>query len=267
MDAGSGRAVPKAPSPYPDLEGKVAVVTGGSGGIGAATCRMLAAHGMRVVVTGRDQARIDAVVAGIVADGDQAIGVAADARDEAALAALRDVAEAELGPVHVLAAFAGCDGVPRPVAETPEAEWRATIDANLTTTFLATRTFVGGMIDRGAGSIVLMSSATARTVRPGVVSPAYAAAKGAAIVLSRHLAEEVGPAGVRVNCIAPSVVLTETERAKRTPAQIDELAASIPVRRLGVPDDVASATLFLASAQSSWITGVTLDVAGGRVMV
>jgi 3-oxoacyl-[acyl-carrier protein] reductase len=254
-------------SAYPELQGKVALVTGGSRGIGETTCRTLAANGMSVVVNGRDRAAIDRVVEAIRGDGGRAMGFVADTQDAAQLAAMREATEAELGPVHVLAVFAGGDLPPRPVAETSEADWRATIDGNLTATFLTVNAFLGGMVDRGAGSIVLMSSATARVVRPGVVSPAYAAAKGAAIVLARHIAEEVGPSGVRVNCVSPSLVLTETERAKRTQAEIDAVAATVPLRRLGVPEDIASATLFLASDSASWMTGVTLDVAGGRVMV
>jgi 3-oxoacyl-[acyl-carrier protein] reductase len=254
-------------SPYPELRDKVAVVTGGSRGIGAATCRLLAANGMRVVVHGRDRAAIDEVVRGIESDGGRAIGVAADARDAAQVAALRRTAEDELGPVEVLAAFAGGDLVPRPVVDTSVEDWQATIDNNLTATFLAAKEFVGPMIARRSGSIVLMASATARIARPGVVTPAYAAAKGAVMVLTRHLAAEVGPHGVRVNCVSPSVVLTDTERAKRTPEEIEQLVATVPLRRLGTPDDVASATLFLASDGASWMTGLTVDVAGGRVML
>jgi 3-oxoacyl-[acyl-carrier protein] reductase len=251
---------------YSELRDKVALVTGGSRGIGAATCRVLAANGMRVVVHGRDPAAIDEVVTGIRSDGGQAIGVSADARDPAQVAALRRKAEAEFGPVEVLAAFAGGDLTPRPVAETAVEDWQATIDNNLTATFLAAKEFVGPMVQRRSGSIVLMASATARIARPGAVSPAYAAAKGGVMAFTRHLAAEVGPHGVRVNCVSPSLVLTETERAKRTAVEIEELAATVPLRRLGTPGDVASATLFLASDASSWVTGLTFDVAGGRVM-
>jgi 3-oxoacyl-[acyl-carrier protein] reductase len=256
-----------APRPYSELRDKVAVVTGGSRGIGAATCRVLAANGMRVVVHGRDPAAIDDVVRSIQSDGGQAMGVSADARDPGQVAALRRKAEEAFGPVEVLAAFAGGDLTPRSVAETAVEDWQATVDNNLTATFLAAKEFVGPMVHRRSGSIVLMASATARIPRPGVVTAAYAAAKGGVMVLTRHLAAEVGPHGVRVNCVSPSVVLTETERAKRTPEEIEQLAATVPLRRLGVPEDVASATLFLASDAASWMTGLTLDVAGGRVML
>jgi 3-oxoacyl-[acyl-carrier protein] reductase len=133
---------------YPDLTGKVAVVTGGSGGIGAATCRLLAANGMRVAVNGRDKARIGTVVDEIRSEGGQAI-----AADVTAIERMRGRVEQELGPVEVLAAFAGSGGPPpRPTAQITEDEWRSAIDRNLTSTFLTLKSFLPGMIERGRGS-------------------------------------------------------------------------------------------------------------------
>jgi 3-oxoacyl-[acyl-carrier protein] reductase len=138
---------------YPDLTGKVAVVTGGSGGIGAATCRLLAANGMRVAVNGRDKARIGTVVDEIGSEGGQAIAIAADVTDFAAIERMRGRVEQELGPVEVLAAFAGSGGPPpRPTAQITEDEWRSAIDGNLTSTFLTLKSFLPGMIERGRGS-------------------------------------------------------------------------------------------------------------------
>ena len=250
---------------YPDLAGKVAVVSGGSRGIGAATCRLLAQNGAKVTVNGRDEAAIDSVVQEIQGSGGEAIGVAADLTDLAAVERMRRRIEEELGPVDVLAAFAGGQGYPTPTEQMAEEQWRSVMDSDLTATFLTVRSFLPGMIERGGGSIVTMASSAARL--PSQASAAYAAAKAGVVMFSKHVASEVGQHGVRVNCLAPSSVLTE--RVKRLmPEETQRQVASMhPLGRMGTPEDVALATLFLASESSSWITGVTLDVAGGRIIV
>ena len=250
---------------YADLANKVAVVTGGSRGIGAATCRLLAQNGVKVAVNGRDKTAISSVVEEIRGSGGVAIGVAADVTGFAAVELMRRRVEEELGPVDVLAAFAGGQGHPTPTEQMAEEQWRSVIDSDLTATFLTVRSFLPGMIERGRGSIVTMASSAGRL--PSQASAAYAAAKAGVVMFSRHVANEVGRHGVRVNCLAPSSVLTE--RMKRLmPEETQKRVATMhPLGRMGTPEDVALATLFLASDSSSWITGVTLDVAGGLIMV
>ncbi len=250
---------------YADLANKVAVVTGGSRGIGAATCRLLAENGAKVTVGGRDEAAINSVIQEIRGGGGEAIGVAADLTDFAAVERMRRRIEEELGPAEVLAAFAGGQGYPTPTEQMAEEQWRSVIDSDLTATFLTVRTFLPGMIERGRGSIVTMASSAGRL--PSQASAAYAAAKAGVVMFSRHLANEVGQHGVRVNCLAPSSVLTERVKRLMPEETQRQVAATHPLRRMGTPEDVALATLFLASESSSWITGVTLDVAGGRTMV
>src|SRR5215218_5928423 len=149
-------------STYPDLAGKVAVVTGGSGGIGAATCQLLAVNGVKVAVNGRDEAKISAVVDAIQSAGGEATGVAADCTDLAAVERMREQTEAELGPVGIVAAFAGGGRArPGPLAQTTEEEWHSTVDANLTATFLTLKSFLPPMIERGGGSVVTMASSAA----------------------------------------------------------------------------------------------------------
>ena len=253
-------------STYPDLAGKVAVVTGGLGGIGAATCRLLAANGAKVAVNGRDEVRIGAVVDEIRSEGGQAIGVGADVTDGAAIERMRGRVEEELGPVDVLAAFAAGGGPPPgPTARITEEEWRSAIDGNLTSAFLTLKSFLPGMIERGRGSIVTMASSAARVPTPAPT--AYTAAKAGVVMLSRQVAREVGEHGVRVNCLAPDSILTERIRRYMPRDQQEQWAAAFPLKRMGTPEDVALATLFLASDASSWITGVTLDVAGGKIML
>jgi 3-oxoacyl-[acyl-carrier protein] reductase len=138
---------------YPDLAGKVAVVTGGSGGIGAATCRLLAANGARVAVHCREEAKIDAVVDEIVFDGGRAIGVTAEVADFADIERMRLRVEEDLGPVEVLAAFAASGGpLPGPTVEITEEGWRSAVDGNLTSAFLTLKSFLPGMIERGEGT-------------------------------------------------------------------------------------------------------------------
>jgi 3-oxoacyl-[acyl-carrier protein] reductase len=255
---------PDAYPHYPDLAGKVALVTGGSRGIGAATGKLLARSGARVAVNGRDEAAIEAVVREIREAGGEALACPADCTDAKALDSMRRRIEETWGPVEILAAFAGA-GAPTPTEQLTEESWRATLDTNLTATFLTIKTVLPGMIEKRRGAVVTMSSSAGR--QPSLASVAYAAAKAGVVMLTRHLANELGKHNVRVNCLAPGAILTERNRARIPEATQRELAASIPLGRIGTPDDVALATLYLASDASSWVTGVTLDVSGGRTIV
>jgi 3-oxoacyl-[acyl-carrier protein] reductase len=247
---------------YPDLQGKVALVTGGSGGIGRETAKVFAEQGMRVAVNGRDPAAIDSAVKHV---GDAAIGVAADGTDFAAVEAMREEVERRLGRVDVLAIFAGGGtGMPRPIDQMSEDDWHATVHANLTSTFLVLKSFLPGMRERASGSIITMSSLAART--PTGASAAYTVAKAGVVALTRQLAHELGPVGIRVNGVSPSTIMTERLEGRMPPEFKERMLAEHPLGRLGTPLDVANVTAFLASDASSWITGLTIDVAGGKWM-
>lgn len=249
---------------YPDLAGKVVVITGGSRGIGAETAHAFARQGAAVAVLGRDEAALAAVSGELRAAGADALGLAADCTDAAALARAADRIEDGLGPVDVLAAFAGGDGYPVPTVRETEEHWRAVLDTDLTATFLTVRAFLPGLLERGSGSVITMASTAGRL--PSGSSAAYAAAKAGVLMFTRHLALEVAGAGVRVNALAPGAV--RTERTAAMPPEVRAaVAAAHPLGRLGEPADIAAAALFLASTASSWITGQTLDVSGGRVIV
>jgi 3-oxoacyl-[acyl-carrier protein] reductase len=250
---------------YPDLAGRVAVVTGGSRGIGAATARALAANGVAVAVIARDEQALTAVAEDIRAHGGRAIAVRADCTIEDDLTRAAAAVTEECGPAEILVAFAGGSGMPVPTTGESAAHWREVLESDLTSTFLTTKAFLPAMIERHHGSIVTMSSAAAR--QPAQSNAAYAAAKAGVIAYTRHIARELGPEGVRVNCLAPSSVENEKMRTWTTEEQRRQLGASFPLQRIGQPEDVAQATLFLASDASSWITGVTLDIAGGKIMV
>ena len=248
------------------LEERVALVTGSSRGIGAAIAGVLAEHGAKVAVHGRDQAALAAVRAAISNAGGRAMEVTGDVTKRADLEAMREKIERELGPVEILVANAGGNPVPpTPVDEMSEETWRATLDMNLTATFLTLRTFLPGMKARQKGNIVTISSAAARRAHPQ--SPiAYAAAKAGIELFTQDVAVQMGRYGIRANCVAPETILTDTNR-QRIPDELKaKMAAEHPVARLGTPEDVARAVLFLVSPDSSWITGVVLDVAGGAVM-
>ena len=188
----------KVPS-YPDLAGRVAVVTAGSGGIGAAACRLLAAHSAKAVLNGRDLAKINDVVDKIQANCGTAAGVAADCTDP--VQRLRQRTEEEFGPADVLAAFAGGGQArPGPVTEVSEQDWQSTKDGSLTATFLALKSPLPDMMQRGQGAILTVASSAARLSGLGAPAP-YVAAKAGVIALTRQAAAEAGRQGVRAYCL------------------------------------------------------------------
>jgi 3-oxoacyl-[acyl-carrier protein] reductase len=251
---------------YPDLAGKVAVVTGGSKGIGAATCRALAANGVRVAVVARDRAGIEAVLPSLREAGADAIGISADVVRFDEIERMRRQVEAELGPADILIPFAGGFGRHTPIQDITEEEWRFVIESNLTSTFLTCKAFLPGMIERRRGAIVTMATNGARVLDIPLTA-SYAAAKAGIMVFTRHVAREVGPHGVRANCVAPATTMSERTERILSPERVEELAQLAPLGRIGLPEDTALATLFLVSESASWITGITLDVAGGRIML
>ncbi|MGW2769158.1 SDR family NAD(P)-dependent oxidoreductase [Streptomyces sp. NPDC001275] len=249
------------------LQNRVALVTGSSRGIGAGIAELFAAEGARVVLHGRDADALESVRAKIAAAGGAVLALTADLTRFDEIEALRTRTEAEFGPVDVLVTNAGGNPVrPGPIEEISEEGWHASIDANLTSTFLTVKSFLPGMKERGYGSIVTLSSAAAR--RPTPQSPfAYAAAKAGVELLTKCLAAQAGPHGIRVNCVAPETIMTERNELQ-IPAEIQRaLVQSHPIRRLGTLEDVAQAALFLAADSASWISGVVIDVAGGSVLV
>jgi 3-oxoacyl-[acyl-carrier protein] reductase len=264
---GGSQSPPKREPPiYPDLAGKVAFVTGGSKGIGAAVCRMFAANGTGVAVVAREQSPIEEIVADLHDRGAAAVGISADVTNAESVGRACMEAEEALGPADVVVPYAGGFSSSTPIWEIPESEWRDVLDLNLTATFTTMRAFLPGMIERRRGSIVVMSSVVARNIDRSLTA-SYAAAKAGALMLVRHAAVELGPFGIRVNAIAPGTVRSERTDRMMSDHDREQTARLSPLGRMGHADDCAAATLFLASDAANWITGAALDVSGGRAML
>jgi 3-oxoacyl-[acyl-carrier protein] reductase len=249
-----------------ELLGRVAWVTGSSRGIGAAIARALAAAGAKVAVHGRDRGAAEAVAREISGTA-EAMVVLGDVTRGADVDRMRDEIEARLGPLDIVVANAGGNLAPPAPLEAISVEgFRTTVELNLTATFLTLRAVLPGMKARKRGVIVTVSSAAGR--RASAYSPiAYAAAKAGIELLTQDVAAQAGPSGIRAICIAPETILTENNQ-QRIPADVQtRLIGEHPIRRLGTPDDVARAVCFFVSDQAGWITGITVDVAGGATMV
>lgn len=194
------------------------------------------------------------------------MSVVADVRKFAEIEAMRRRIEDELGPIAILVANAGGSfTMPGPLEDTSEEGWQAPVGGNLTATFLTVKSFLPGMKEQNAGNIITVSSSAGRRPHPWSPFP-YAAAKAGIEILTQDLAAQAGPFGIRVNCIAPETILTESNEQRIPDAQRSALIEQHPIRRPGTPEDVAR-RLFLASDDAGWITGVVLDVAGGATMI
>ena len=248
------------------LTGKVALVTGSSRGIGAAVATHFAQAGARVVLHGRDEAALDRLRVGIVDAGGEAIAVTGDITVAADLDRMRERILAAYGRVDVLVANAGSTSSrPAPIEDITEESWRADVDRTLTGTFLTVKCFLPHMKERRTGNIITVSSAAGRKPSDRTIV-AYAAAKAGVQLFTQDLAAQAGPFGIRANCLAPETILTDTNKGWIPEDVQRSLAEAHPLRRLGTPEDVARAALFLASDESSWITCVIVDIAGGAVL-
>jgi 3-oxoacyl-[acyl-carrier protein] reductase len=249
-----------------ELADRHALVTGASRGIGRVIATHLASHGARVTVHGRDTEALAAVRAEIEADGGACRVVTGDLTDPGQIADAVREAEEGFGGVDVLVANAGgSPSAPLPVEEMRDEDFVAAVELNLVATYRLMAAVLPGMKERGRGSIVTISSAAAR--RPSAHSPiAYAAAKAGVELLTKDVALQAGPHGVRANCVAPETIITERTDQQIPQEMQRQLIGQHPIRRLGTPLDVAEAVLYLAGDRAGWVSGVVLDVAGGSVI-
>jgi 3-oxoacyl-[acyl-carrier protein] reductase len=242
------------------LDGKTALVTGASGGIGAAIARALHGQGAVVALSGTRREALEALAGEL---GERAHVCPADLRDPAAPDALMAAAEAAAGPVGILVNNAGFtrDGL---ALRMKDEDWQAVLEVDLTAPFRLARAALKGMLRRREGRIIGIGSIVGAIGNPGQAN--YAAAKAGLVGMTKALAQEVASRGVTVNMVAPGFIATPMTEAL-SEAQKAKLNEQIPLGRMGAPEDVAAAVVYLASAEAGWVTGATLHVNGGMAML
>jgi NAD(P)-dependent dehydrogenase (short-subunit alcohol dehydrogenase family) len=244
------------------LAGKVAVVTGGGSGIGRAAALRFAAEGAAVLVADLAGASAETVAAEATAAGGRAAAAAVDVTDQRQVAAMADRAAGAFGGVDVLLAAAGVLAF-GDVVQTEPAVWERVLAVNLTGLYLCARAVIPLMVARGGGSIVTISSSTgAHDAAPGTA--AYIASKGGVAMLTKAMAVDHAPAGVRVNAIAPGPTATPMLEAVMSAEELRAFGQAMPIGRLAAPDELAAAALFLASDEASYVTGAVVAVDGGQ---
>ncbi len=239
---------------------KVCMVTGAARGIGEAIARKFHGAGWRLALCDLNGEAVQKLAGSLDPSGGRALGLKLDVTSEAEVQAAVDAAVAKLGRLDALV---NCAGILKhgPIEQMSLEAFESVLKVNLTGTFLCCRAVVPVMKKQGKGKIVNMASLGGRTGRPGV-GVNYAASKAGVIALTQTLAREAGPAGIYVNAIAPGPILTELTK-QVGPEVFAKWNVGRAVTKDGMPEDVADAVLFLASDQSDWITGVTLDINGG----
>jgi 3-oxoacyl-[acyl-carrier protein] reductase len=242
------------------LDGKVALVTGASGGIGAAIARALHAQGAVVVLSGTRRDALDTLAAEL---GDRTHVCPADLRDSTATDPLIGAAESAAGPLHILVNNAGMTRDTLALRMRDE-DWQTVLDIDLSAPFRLARAALRGMLRRRAGRIINISSIVGATGNAGQAN--YAAAKAGLVGMSKALALEVASRGITVNVVAPGFIVTPMTDAL-SDTQRTTLADRIPLGRLGQPSDIGAAVTYLASDEAGWVTGATLHVNGGMAML
>jgi len=248
------------------LAGKVAIVTGGNRGIGAATSRVFAREGAALVIAARDVGSSRAMVDEIVGGGGRALAVPCDVEQGADVTAMVEQAIATFGGVDILVNNAGMDAGAL-LLETSEAHWDRVVGVNLKGHFLCSVAVVPSMIERGGGAIVNTSSVLALATLPAC--GAYTASKAAILGLTRSMALEWGPLGIRVNCILPGSTDTDMMwiglRPDEIPDERRRVEAATPLGRVADPEEIAEATLWFCSSRASFATGSFLWLDGGQL--
>ena len=248
------------------LNGEVALVTGASSGIGAATAKLMASNGARVAINfhqnkkGAETTRDE-----IVAVGGTAIVVQADVKQATEVDSLVKRTQDELGPIDILVNNAGSLIERLRILELTEERWDEVIDLNLKSAFLCCRAVAASMMERKSGAIINVSSIAGRT-GGALGSIHYSTAKGGIITFTKGLAKELAPFGVRVNAVSPGVIDTHYHEQFSTPEMMKGYVAGIPLGRVGNPEEVASVICFLASSASSYLAGETIEINGGMFM-
>jgi 2-dehydro-3-deoxy-L-rhamnonate dehydrogenase (NAD+) len=252
QDNGSGAAIGA---------GQVAIVTGGARGIGIATATVLAQRGYTVAIADIDGGIATEAARGLTDAGLRASAVQVDVGDRRSVEAMIQTVIDTHGQIDVLINNAGIAGNAAPITEVTDDDWAAMLRVDLTSVFLCCRAVMPHMLSRQTGTIVNVASIAGKEGNPRMVP--YSSAKAGVIGLTKALAKEVATAGVRVNAVAPAVIETAILKTL-TPAQVDYMKSRIPMGRFGLPEEAAHVIAFLASSESSFVTGQCYDVSGGR---
>ncbi len=245
-----------------DLRGRVALITGASRGIGAATARLLAEYGARVIVSSRRQEAVDEVAESIRQEGGDAVGIAAHQGDSASLKALAAAVDQRFGRLDILVNNAATNPHFGHVFDTPTSMIDKTLSVNVRGYF--EMSIYGGKLIERSGGGVIVNTASINGIRPGFHQGIYSATKAAVINMTRSFARECGPRGIRVNAVLPG--LTETRFASaltQNEAVLKQFLPAIPLGRVAQPQEIAPAVLYLVSDAASYVTGATLVVDGG----
>lgn len=245
-----------------DLSGRVALITGSTKGIGRAIAERMAEHGAKVVVSSRNQEACDEVASKILNKGGKAIGVACNINYKEQLEALVSETQRQLGPIDILVCNAALNPYYGPSQDIPDAAFDKIMHANIGSVHRLCQLVIPGMAQRGGGAVIIVSSigGLKGTDKLG----AYAISKAADMQIARNLAVEWGPGNVRVNCIAPGLIKTDFARALwENPDTYAATVKRYPLRRIGEPDEIAGAAIYLASSAGSFTTGQTLVIDGG----
>jgi 3-oxoacyl-[acyl-carrier protein] reductase len=249
-----------------DLNGKVALVTGASSGIGRAAALALAANGARVAIDfHRNEAGAEAARAEIVKGGGSAIVVQADVTRASDVESLVERTVTEFGPIDILVNNAGSLVERLKILELTEERWDEVIDLNLKSAFLCSKAVAASMMERKTGAIINVSSIAGRN-GGALGSIHYSAAKGGLITFTKGLAKELAPFGVRVNAVSPGVIDTPYHEAFSSPEMMKTYAGMIPLGRVGTPAEVGKVICFLASDAASYLAGETIEINGGMFM-
>jgi len=251
---------------YMDLNGKVAIVTGGSSGIGRATALALANCGAAVCVNyHRNEAGADEAMKQILANGGKAITVQADVTKSPDVTALIERASSELGPIVVLVNNAASLIERFRILELSEQRWDEVINLNLKSAFLCCKAVAPSMMERKTGTVINLSSIAGRN-GGALGSIHYSAAKGGLITFTKGLAKELAPFGIRVNAVSPGVIDTPYHEQFSSPEMMKGYVNGIPLGRVGRAEEVAKVIAFLASDASSYLAGETIEINGGMFM-
>jgi len=247
------------------LSGKVAVITGGSAGIGEAIAKVFAREAASVVITGRRQGELDRVVSDIVKEQAKVFAVVGSVTDESHVRETVRRTVQQFGRLDILVNNAGVGDFGRRLHELDDATWAHVLDVNLNGVFRMTRAALPQMLKQGKGAIVNISSVASLIGLPTL--PVYAASKGALDAMTRALAVDYAKEGIRCNVVNPGLIDTPMAAPLMSnPEQLDPILSHYPIRRAGTPEEVANMVLYLAADEAAWVTGGTFSIDGGMTI-